>query len=571
MKYCLLKEDIRMSENKVSQIIVIGASAAGLRAAVRARRLLTDASVIVIDKESIISYGACGMPYFVSGDIESADKLRHTTYGVIRDPEYFLHTKGIEVITETRVEKIDRGNKKVICKSLSGKTSEYLYDKLVIATGSSPIMLPGVPEGNEHVSTFKTLSQAIELKKLLQDGKISNVGIVGAGPIGCELAEAFGSLWGAEAVLIDAAPNILPNLLDIEMAAAVEKYLASEGVEVHTNCPLDGITESDEGLIIKTGKGDFPVDHVVIAVGVRPNGKLATDCGLKTGNLGGIIVDDHMMTSDPDIYAAGDCVEVKHLISGKSHLLPLGSLANRQGRVVGSNLGGEHERFGAVLGTAAVKAYDMNVAATGLTESSARDAGFSVGCSWGTFTDKADYFPEWENIHLKMVFDKDTGRLLGLQGYGKGDLVKRVDVFSALLKNGSTLEDVLDAEFAYAPPYNSALDPLFSLACVARNSIYEGIEALPPDTHIDDRVIVDVRQESETKARPLRETNVQSIPLGDLRTRWEEVPRDRPIICACPKGLRSAEAVRILKEKGLTDVVYLGGGLLMRVAPKSAD
>jgi len=561
-----------MSENKVSQIIVIGASAAGLRAAARARRLLTNASVIVIDEDSIISYSACGMPYFVSGDIESADKLRHTTYGVIRDPQYFLSTKDIEVITETHVEEIDRNNKKVICKSLkSGKASEYVYDKLVIATGSSPIMLPGVPEGNEHISTFKTLSQAVSIKQSLQNGKINSVGIVGAGPIGCELAEAFGSLWGAEVVLMDAAPNILPNLLDTEMSAAVEKYLSSEGVEVHTNCPLDNITASEEGLIIKTGKGEFPVDHVVIAVGVRPNSKLATDCGLKTGNLGGIIVDDHMLTSDPDIYAAGDCVEVKHLISGKSLQLPLGSLANRQGRVVGSNLGGKHESFGTVLGTAAVKVFDMNVAATGLTEISALDAGFNVGCSWGTFTDKADFFPEAENIHLKLVFEKDSGRLLGLQGYGKGDLIRRVDVFSALLKGKSNLEDILDAEFAYAPPYNSALDPLFSLACAALNSINEGIEALPPDSHIGDRVIVDVRQDSETRVRPLREANVQSIPLGDLRTRFKEIPRDKPIICACPKGLRSAEAVRILKEKDLTDVVYLGGGLLMKVSPKPTD
>ncbi|MFC2018112.1 FAD-dependent oxidoreductase [Chloroflexota bacterium] len=560
-----------MSEKEVSRIIVIGASAAGLRAAARARRLLKNAQITVIDEASIISYSGCGMPYFVSGDVENPRKLRETTYGLIRDPEFFLSTKDLKVVTETQVEKIDRDNKKVFCKSLkSGETSEYPYDKLVLATGSSPIILPNIPEGIERVSTFKTLSQAIYIRQALQDKKINSVGIIGAGPIGCELAEAFSSLWGAEVVLIDAAPTILPNMIDAEMATAVEKYLNSEGVEVYTDCPLNGIDESDEGIIIKTGEDDFPVDHAVVAVGVRPNSRLAADCGLTVGSTGGIVVDERMVTSDADIYAAGDCVEVKHLVSGKSLLMPLGSLANRQGRTAGSNLGGGDERFGPVVGSAVVKIFDMNVAATGLTEAAAHQDGFNVGCAWGTFMDKADFFPEAANIHLKMVFDKDSGRLLGLQGYGKGDLVKRVDVFASLLKNERKLDDILDAEFAYAPPYAPAVDPLFSLACAARNSIIDGIEAIPPDSLIGDRLVLDVREVSETKVRPLREKNLQHIPLGDLRTRWQEIPNDKPVVCVCPKGLRSAEALRILKEKGFHNGVYLGGGLLMKVAPKSA-
>jgi len=558
-----------MNENGVSHIIVIGASAAGLRAAARARRLMKNSLVTVIDESSYISYSGCGMPYFVSGDIENANKLRQTTYGVIRDPDFFLSTKDLKVVTETRVEKIDRDNKKVICKSLNSEnTSEYSYDKLVLATGSSPIMLPGIPVNSKRISSFKTLSQAINIRQSLQNKEINSVCIIGAGPIGCELSEAFGSLWGAEVVLIDAAPMVLPNMLDTEMAATVEKYLNSEGVEVHTNCPLESITESDEGVIVKTGKGDFPVDYAIVAVGVSPNIKLAADCGLLIGKAGAIVVDDRMVTSDPDIYAAGDCVEVKHLISGKSLRLPLGSLANRQGRLVGSNLGGVEERFGPVLGSAAVKIYDMNVATTGLTEFAARDAGFNVGCAWGTFTDKADFFPEAENIHLKMVFDKDSGRLLGLQGYGKGDTIKRVDVFSVLLKNERKLEDILDTEFAYAPPYAPAVDPLFSLACAARNSIDGGIGAVPPDTPIGEILLVDVREIGETKARPLREANVLHIPIGELRARYSEIPKDKPFICICHKGIRSGEAVRILKEKGFDNAVYLGGGIMMKVAQK---
>ena len=558
-----------MSGNGTDRIIVVGASAAGLRAAARARRRLPNASITVIDEDTFISYAACGMPYFISGDIPSADKLRETAYGVIRDPDFFRSTKGVEVVTETRVERIDRSARKVFCRSVkTDETSEYSYDKLVLTTGSSPIMLPGIPAGSERVSTFKTLSNAINAKQSLQKGEIGKVGIVGAGPIGCELAEAFGAVWGAEVILIDAAPAILPNLLDTEMAAAVEAYLRTEDVEVYTNRPLDGITESDEGVTVKTGQGDFLVDHAVIAVGVRPNSKLAADCGLTVGESGGIVVDDRMSTSDPNVFAAGDCTEVRHLVSGKSLLLPLGSLANRQGRVVGSNLGGGNERFGVVVGSAAVKVFDMNVAATGLTEAAAREAGFDVGCAWGTFVDKADYFPETQSIHLKLVFDKGSGRLLGLQGYGKGEVVKRVDVFAALLKNEGKLEDLLDMEFAYAPPYAPAVDPLFSLGCTARNAVLEGVEALSPDSPIGGSTILDARETRETKAKPLPQANVQSIPLGEIRQRWEEVPKDKRVICLCPRGLRSAEAVRILKEKGFSNVVYLGGGLLMKTASK---
>ncbi|MEE9491341.1 MAG: FAD-dependent oxidoreductase [Dehalococcoidia bacterium] len=556
-----------MSENHCMRIIVVGASAAGLRAAARARRRLPDARILVIDQSTLISYGACGMPYFVSGDIHSADKLRETPYGLIRDPAYFRSAKDVEVITETRVERIDRSARKVFCRSTkTGEASEYSYDKLVLATGARPIMLHGIPKDGKRFTTFKTLQDAINLRKSLQRGEIGKVAIVGGGFIGCELAEAFGALWGAKVVLIDMASNILPNMLDPEMALAVEAYLKNEGVEVHTNCPLEGMVESEESVTIKTPYGDFEVDCAVIAVGVRPNSELAADCGLAVGKGGGIVVDDRMATNDRNIFAAGDCVEVKHLVTDNPVQLPLGSLANRQGRVVGSNLGGGNERFGPVVGSVAVKIFDMNVAATGLTEGSARDAGFDVGCAWGTFTDKADYYPESQNIHLKLVFDKGSQRLLGLQGYGKGEVVKRVDGFAALLKNQGQLEDLLDMEFAYAPPYAPAVDPLYSLGCAARNAMLEGVEQVSPETELGDRLVIDVRQSYEVESMPLSEANVRNIPLEELRKNWEEIPADRPLVAICAKGYRSAESVRILKEKGFHDVAYVGGGFLMKPA-----
>ncbi|MBM3133284.1 MAG: hypothetical protein FJZ95_09695, partial [Chloroflexi bacterium] len=523
-----------------------------------------------IDHGKFISYGACGMPYFVSGDIGSADKLRETAYGVIRDPAFFQKAKGLEVVIQTEVERIDREARKVICKSiLTGETKEYPYDKLILATGATPIVPAGIPKDSKRVSTFKVLEDSIALRKALQSGQISKVGLVGAGPIGCELAEACTAMWGAQAILFDAAPNILPAMLDPEMARPVETYLAGEGVEIHTNCPLQGVVESEEGVTIKTPQGDFTVDHVIVAIGVRPNTRLAAECGLKIGKTGGIVVDEKMTTSDPNIFAAGDCTELKNAVSGKPIVLPLGSLANREGRVIGSNLGGGDERFGPVVGSAAVKAFDMNVSATGLTEKAAKEAGFDVGVAWGSFTDKADYYPGFENLHLKLVYDKKTTKLLGLQGYSKGEVVKRVDVFAALLKHGGKLEDLLDAEFAYAPPFAPAVDPLYSIACTARNELYEDIQALPPDANLDGRLIVDVRRTKESTDRPLPEKDTKNVPFEEFRVLCDQVPKDNDVVCLCSKGIRSSEAARVLREKGCKNVKYVGGGSLMKLAQKS--
>ncbi len=551
------------------KIVIVGANAAGLRAGSRAKRLLPEATVTVIDHGTYISYGACGMPYYVSGDIEDADELRKTGYGVVRDAEFFRAAKGLDVIIQTDVEKIDREAKKVICKSVpAGEVSEYSYDKLVLATGSNPIMIPGVPTDSKRVSTFKTFEDALAIQDAFQHGKINTIGLIGAGPIGCELAEAAGAMWGAEVTLIDAAPNILPAMLDLEMAAPVETYLATEDIQIHTNCPLESIMETDEGLIIKTPQGDFEVDHAVIAIGVRPNSQLATDCGLEIGKGGGIVVNEKMTTSDPDIYAAGDCAELKHLLTGKPIQLPLGSLANRQGRVIGSNLGGGDEKFGPVIGSAAVKIFDMNISSTGLTEKAAKEAGFDVGVAWASATDIADYYPEKQNIHLKLVYDKTTTKLLGLQGYSQGEVVKRIDVFAALLKHGGKLEDLLDMEFAYAPPYAPAVDPLFSLGCAARNELYEEVKALPPNASLDDTVVIDVRRTQESGDRPLPESDQLNLPFETFRDCCQQVPKDKPIVCACSKGIRASDAVRVLKQQGCSNVTYIGGGTLMKLAQK---
>jgi rhodanese-related sulfurtransferase len=345
--------------------------------------------------------------------------------------------------------------------------------------------------------------------------------------------------------------------------------MKGEGVEIHTNCPLLDVVESKEGVTIKTPKGDFAVDHVIIAIGVKPDSTLAAGCGLKIGKTGGIVVDERMTTSDPNIFAAGDCAELKHLVSGRPIILPLGSLANREGRVIGSNLGGGDERFRPVVGSGALKVFDMNVSSTGLTTKAAQEAGFDVGVAWGSFTDRADYYPGFENLHLKLLYDRKTTKLLGLQGYSKGEVIKRIDVFASLLRHGGKLEDLLDAEFAYAPPFAPAVDPLYSIACTARNELLEGIQSLPPDTDLDDRFIVDVRRAREASDRPLPEKNTKNVPFEEFRVNCDQVPKDQDVVCVCSKGVRSSEAARVLKDKGCANVKYLGGGSLMKLAQKA--
>lgn len=276
------------------------------------------------------------------------------------------------------------------------------------------------------------------------------------------------------------------------------------------------------------------------------------------------MVDKHLRTSDERIYAAGDCIEVRRCADGASCCLPLGSLANRQGRAVGDNLGGVETTFGAVAGSAAVKCFETNVALTGLSESACQKAGIACESVSGTFTDKAHFYPDEKSITLKVVYEPETGKLLGLQAVGPGDVVKRVDVFGNLLHREGTLEDLLDLEFAYSPPYSPALDPLFAMGCAGLNQLRDGVRCVPGDQDYAGHTVLDVRTAAEAEARPLTAETIH-IPIESLRAKLDDVPRDGKFLVVCARGPRSAEAVRLLHQSGREQAVYLGGGNFLRV------
>lgn len=548
------------------KIVVIGASAAGLKAGCRARRINPEAKVTVVEKGKYISYAACGLPYFVSGDVDSFVQLQKTAYDVVKDAEYFANTKDITVMTETAAIKIDTSGKTVQCEKSSGEKLELPFDKLIIATGAEPA-IPNI-EGVDlpGVTTFTKAEEAMALRKDLQAGKIGKVCIAGGGFIGCELTESFIAMWGAETELLEAKPYILSQMLDEEMARIVTKEICRNGAEVHTGSAVQKIVEDGGKLKVVTSKwtaGGF--DRVIIAAGVKPSVKLAQDAGIETGETGGIKVDFRLMTKMEDIFAAGDCAEFQRAVDKEPAYIPLGSLANRMGRTAGNSAAGKLDFMTGITGASCLKVFDLTVAAVGMTAEAACHAGYNSGESWGVFTDRAHYSPDSQLFSAKIVYDRDEHRLLGVQAAGRGNILRHIDAASVMIKYGATLGEICDYEPAYAPPFANALDPLHYLAYAAIADGAEGVKVLNPlkaEEFAEGAVVLDVREESEIAEAQLDlpgKSNL-AIPLTQLRKRTGEIPPGEKILVVCQRGTRSAEAVRILKEKGWKDVCYLGGG-----------
>ena len=549
-------------------IVVIGASAAGLKAACRARRLIPAATVKVIEKGRYISYSACGLPYFLSGDVDSFRELNTTAYDVVKDVNYFKAVKDVEVLTGTAAVKIDTEKKTVSCRpAANGEDFELPFDKLVISTGAEPV-IPDIKGADlPGICSFSKAEDAMELRKALQTGQIGKAAVIGAGFIGCELVEAFTAMWGAETVLFELTDQPLAKMLDADMAGIIKKEFERNEIETHFGCEIEKIEADGETLKVVTTDGEFGgFDRVIMAAGVRPSVKLAEEAGINIGKTGGIMVDERMETSIPGIFAAGDCVEVKNILTGQACHVPLGSLANRMGRAAGNSIAGKEDYFAPIIGSSCVKVFEMNTAATGLTFRSAKDAGFDPGESWGVFSERVHYYPDTELFTAKMVFDKLTRQVLGVQVIGKGEVIRRVDAVSSMIKDGSTLDEVMNFEPAYAPPYANALDPLHFLAYAGIAGLEEGIVSFNPlelQKRASESVILDVREEIEVQEMlfPYKADRLFTIPLTEIRDRLDEIPGSEQISVVCQRGTRSSEAVRILKENGWDDVEYLGGGL----------
>ncbi len=551
------------------KIVVIGGVACGPKAACRVKRLDPSAEVTLLEKGEEISYGACGLPFYLEGEIEDVKELTTTPVGVVRDVNFFKAVKGVDVLLSTEAIAIDRKAKTVKVRNVKDGSEDSLpYDKLVIATGSSPVRPPIPGIDLKGIYCLKTLHDGVMLKKAMEEAKGKNAVVVGAGLIGMECLEPLLKA-GFNVHVVEKLPFVLPALLDEEMATPLMKHIQSKGVVLHLNDGVASFEGDDRVTKVVTENTEIEADLVLLAIGFRPNTKLAEDAGLEVGRMG-IVVDSHLRTSDPDIYAGGDCVQSYNLVTGKPMYAPMGSTANKHGRIIGNNLAGWNSTFSGVCGTGVCNIHGFNVARTGLTEREARAEGMEVLTSLCPAPDKPHYMKDAKLIHFKMVAEKYSGRLLGIQVLGPGEVLSRVDTAAAILRAGGTVDDCFETDMAYAPPYSSAIDNLIVAVNVIQNKRDGLIRAYSPKEvkekldKGEDFIFLDVRTPKELEQMRLPYENVVHIPLGMVRKKAAELPRDKEIICLCKISLRGYEAAKILESEGFDrDKIWLlDGGLV---------
>ncbi len=551
------------------KIVVIGGVACGPKAACRAKRLDPSLEVVIVEKGEEISYGACGLPFYLEGEVPDVKDLTTTPVGVVRDVNFFKAVKGVDVLLNTEAISIDRKKKEVLVKNVKDGGEQTLsYDKLVLATGSSPVRPPIPGIDLEGIHCLKTLNDGVKLKKAMEEAPGKNAVIVGAGLIGMECLEPLLNA-GFKVHVVEKLPFVLPALLDEEMAVPLMKHITSKGVTLHLNDGVSSFEGNGRVQKVKTEKTEIDAELVLLAIGFRPNTTLAQDAGIETGPMG-IRVDAHMRTSDPDIYAGGDCVESYNIVTGKPMYAPMGSTANKHGRIIGNNLAGWNSTFSGVCGTGVCNILGFNVARTGLTERDARKEGMEVLTSLCPAPDKPHYMKDSKLIHLKMVAEKYSGRLLGVQVLGPGEVLSRVDTAAAILKAGGTVDDCFETDMAYAPPFSPAMDNIIVAANVIQNKrdglirSYAPAEVKEKLDRGDDFIFLDVRTPKELEQMRLPYENVVHIPLGMVRKKASELPRDKEIICLCKISLRGYEAARILEAEGFDPekIWLLDGGIV---------
>lgn len=547
------------------KVIVIGGVAAGPKAASRINRLCAEAEVTIIEKGELLSYAGCGLPYYISGQVKDSKELMSTPVGTVRDSAFFKNVKNANVLNHTEATAIDRANKTVTVKNRDGGEQVLPYDKLVLATGAESAVPPIPGVGLENIYNLKDIHDADAIKATLAEHKAVNAVIVGGGLIGVEVAEAFHEM-GCRITIVEFLPRIL-GMMDPEMAALVENHFEAKGVKIMTGTRVTGFTGSGCVEKVVTDKGELPADIVILAVGVRPAAKLAQDAGLAIGPTRAIAVSDRMQTSDPDIYAVGDCAEKKNLITGKAAYVPLGSTANKEGRVAANAICGVEDAFPGILGSAICKVFDYSVARTGLGEKEAREAGFDVVTCLAPAPDKPHFMPGAKTLFLKLIADRKTRRLLGAQATGPGDADRRIDIAAMALTAGMTVDQLANVDLVYAPPYSPAVDNIITAANILRNKIEERMTGVMPAEVLamrkrgEDFTLLDVRSPAELEQ--MRIEGSVNIPLGALRGRLDEIDRSKPVIAFCKISLRGYEAALILKKAGFNDVKVMDGGIVM--------
>ncbi len=559
-----------MSQN----IIIIGGVALGPKAACRCKRVDPTANVTLVDENVFISYGGCGIPFYLSGEINNVDDLRSTPYHTVRDADFFKELKGVNVRTQTKALSIDREAKTVLVKNvLSGAEDTLPYDKLVLATGASARKLPVEGADLQNIFAVTRLEAAQAIRTACEKGKVSQAVIVGGGFIGLECAVSLAEMWGVEVSVVEMAENLLPGAVSPTLGSMVAKDCEKNGVNVF--CAEEVMSfEGKDGKVcrVHTNKRSLDAQLVIVSAGFIPNGELAKNAGLEISQNGAIAVNTYMQTSDPHIYAGGDAVAVPNLITGKLGYIPLGSMANRQGRVIGSNVAGGKTEFKGYVGSWGVKLFDLSFCGAGLTESQAQKAGFDALAVNVEQLDRAHFYPEKNMMSLELVVDKTTRRVLGIQGAcSAADALKaRVDAVAVALQMGQPLvEDISNLEILYTPPMASAMDIVNVVANVAENALNGYFKPLKPQDFAElwehqaknKTFFMDARPKAAGLAVEKKNPHWHSMPLEEVKSRLQEIPKDTPLVLTCNTGLRAYDVNLMLKNAGFTNIKNCMGGL----------
>ncbi|MFW6287385.1 MAG: FAD-dependent oxidoreductase [bacterium] len=537
------------------RILIVGGVAGGASAAARARRLDESAEVIMFERGPHVSFSNCALPYHLSGIVENSDDL------VLMCPEKFKKQYNIEARTRSEVTRINRDEKKIIVKNLeTGEKYEEKYDKLVLSPGANPI-LPASIEGidSKHVFTVRNVVDIRNLDKYIQDNSIKDVAVVGAGFIGVEVVENLRHA-GKNVSLIEAMDQIM-SPFDYDMAQLLHKELYENGVNLILN---DAVKKISDAYVELESAKKVDAEVVVMAIGVSPETALAKDAGLEIGDTGGIKVDHNYLTSDKDIYAVGDAIEVFCSITKNKTRLPLAGPAQRQARAAADHIYDIPHSNKGVIGSSVVRIFDLNAASTGINEKTAKAEKIPYDFVYIIPGDKVGLMPDSNQLHFKLIYEYPTGKILGAQAIGKGNVDKRIDIIATLLRMGGTLEDLKELELCYAPLFGTAKDVVNHAALVALNILNGQFKQVPVtkvrDLVENDAFIIDVRERDEYEAGHL--LNAVNIPLSEFRDRVDEIPKDVPVYLHCRSSQRSYNAIMALQGMGYENLYNISGSFL---------
>jgi len=543
------------------KVIVVGGVAAGASTAARLRRMDENAQIIMFERGEYISFANCGLPYYVGGVIQQRKKL------LVQTPKSMYSRFNIDIRVMSEVVKINAKEKSVEIKEiLTGKTYQETYDKLVLCPGASPKVpnIPGIEKNN--VFLVRNVPDSDMIKENIEKKQPKKAVVIGAGYIGMEMAEMLKHA-GLQVSIVEATSQIL-GPLDPDMAAIVEKYVKKIGIDLYLNQTVTSIEgeEQAEKVILSTGES-IAADLVVLGMGVKPETKLAEEAGLALGETGAIQVDEYLKTSDPDIYAAGDAIQVKDFITGKNIHFPLAGPANRQGWLIANNICGKQLKYNGAQGTSIVKVLDMVAGSTGKNEKALKAEGIEYRVCHTHPASHATYYPGATEMTVKLLFTPKEGKVLGAQVVGYDGVDKRIDVFATAIRAGMNVFDLQEIELAYAPPFSSAKDPVNMTAYVAGNIVNGSIEAISweevPRRQAEGSFLLDVRTVSEYQAGAVK--GAYNVPVDEIRDRMDEIPKDKEIMLYCRAGLRSYIGCRILIQNGYKTKNISGGYLSYEV------